>query len=80
MTRGRTVTTLRTKATVGTFLVLAAAGYLHASHATGHHSGSRTVLTVVASGMPANEHLANQMAAARGWDATQQACLDRLWT
>ena len=29
---------------------------------------------------PANERLANRMAAARGWDGTQQGCLDKLWT
>jgi hypothetical protein len=29
--------------------------------------------------MPANELLANQMAAARGWGAGQQHCLDLLW-
>ncbi len=73
---------LRTKATLGTFAVLAAAGYVPVSHAAGGHhaSGGGTVLTVVTGGMPANEQLANQMAAARGWDATQQACLDHLWT
>jgi hypothetical protein len=74
---------LRAKVTLGTFTVLAAVGYLPASHAAGRHHASgdgKPALAVTASGMPANEQLANQMAAARGWDTTQQACLDRLWT
>ena len=79
---------LRTRATLGTFAVLAAAGYMPASHAAagGHHhphgnilAGGGTVLAVRDSGMPANERLANQMAAARGWGAGQQHCLDLLW-
>jgi resuscitation-promoting factor RpfB len=73
---------LRTKAVVGTFLVLTAAGSLPASHAAaGHHAngGGRAVLDVLTSGLPANERLANQLAAARGWGTGQQACLDKLW-
>jgi hypothetical protein len=35
---------------------------------------------VLSSNGPANERLANRMAAARGWDRTQQDCLDKLWT
>jgi len=78
---------LRTKATLGTFAVLAAAGYMPASHAAGghHHPGGNalsrggTVLAVRDAGMPANERLANQMAAARGWGGGQQHCLDLLW-
>jgi peptidoglycan DL-endopeptidase CwlO len=75
---------LRTKAVVGTFLVLTAAGSLPAGHAAaGHHAsgGGPAVLDLVTSdGMPGNEQLANKMAAARGWGAAQQACLDKLWT
>jgi hypothetical protein len=73
---------LRTKATLGTLAVLAAVGYLPASHAAaGHHpGGGQAALDLVTSdGMPANERLANKMAAARGWGAAQQACLDKLW-
>ena len=78
---------LRAKVTLGTFAVLAAAGYLPASHvaAGGHHrpggnalSGG-TVLAVRDNSMPANERLANRMAAARGWGTGQQRCLDLLW-
>jgi hypothetical protein len=72
-------------AAAGTVVVFAAAGY--APHAAAPHhrpggnalSGGGTVLAVRDSGMPANERLANQMAAARGWGAGQQACLDKLW-
>lgn len=79
---------LRAKVTLGTFAVLAAAGYMPASHAAGGHhrpggnalSRGGTVLAVRDAGMPANELLANQMAAARGWGAGQQHCLDLLWT
>jgi peptidoglycan DL-endopeptidase CwlO len=70
---------LRSKATLGTFIVLAAAGYLPASHAGGGHRGGGAVLDVITSGLPANERLANRMAAARGWGAGQQHCLDLLW-
>jgi len=76
---------LRTRATLGTFAVLAAAGYMPASHAAAHrHPGGNalsggTVLAVRDSSMPANERLANEMAAALGWGARQQHCLDLLW-
>lgn len=71
---------LRAKATLGTFAVLAAAGYLPASHAAaGRHASGGAVLDVITSGLPANEQLANQMAAARGWGTRQQHCLDWLW-
>jgi hypothetical protein len=71
---------LRTKVAAGTILVLAAAGYGSATNAAGHHDGE-SLLTVITSGMPANERLANQMAAQMfGWGAGQQHCLDLLWT
>jgi hypothetical protein len=71
---------LRARAAWGTLAVLAAAGYLPASHAAGHHGGGAVLDVVTRGGMPANERLANRMAAARGWGAGQQACLDKLWT
>jgi len=74
---------LRTKATLGTVIVLTAVGYApHAAarhHPHGNALAGGTVLAVRDSGMPVNERLANQMAAARGWGASQQACLDKLW-
>lgn len=43
-------------------------------------SAGGTSTAVLGSHGPANEQLANRMAAKLGWDKTQQGCLDALWT
>jgi hypothetical protein len=67
-------------------LIAAGAGVLIAAGSGGHaavqtitHHGHAA--TMATAGMPANEVLANQMAAQLyGWDSQQQRCLDVLWT
>jgi hypothetical protein len=68
---------LRSTVTAGTLIVLLTAGYQAAQPAA---RPPAQALTVTAPGMPANEQLANRMAAAlHQWDGRQQACLDKLW-
>lgn len=68
----------------GMFGVVAIAGVLLLAAGAGggalkvpavHHAVTR----VFHSSGPANEQLADKMAAARGWDSTQQGCLNNLW-
>jgi hypothetical protein len=68
---------LRAKVTAGMVIVLLAVGYQAGHQATKPPAKS---VALSAPGMPANERLANEMAAAKGWGATQQACLDHLWS
>jgi hypothetical protein len=56
-----------------------ALGFFLASSYFGHNA-IHAFTTSVAPSTSANERLANQMAAGRGWGPGQQQCLDSLWT